>query len=153
MCSSDLRARSASYVSIGAGAESRDYRASPDSLMDRIDSLYRHRFVFPRVSLSFGWSNTQFPALAISPEDGLAFAVTTRLRKRLDSPALSVPAPDTADRKTQAFSAVATMSLYKSIPLPGFAHHVFALRGAGGYIDSRNPDCREIGRASCRERV
>jgi hypothetical protein len=31
-------------------------------------------------------------------------------------------------------------SLYKSLDLPGFAHHVLALRGAGGLTDERSPD-------------
>jgi hypothetical protein len=144
-----VRARSNAYISFGGGLELRDYSTQPESLITRVDSLYQHTLVWPRATMSMGWSNAQRTTLGISPEDGLSFALTTRMRWRGESPPVPIPAaPDTADRGAYALSAVATASLYKSIPLPGFAHHVFALRAAGGWVDSRNPSYLEVGGVS-----
>jgi hypothetical protein len=127
------RARTSSFVSLGAGVEARDYAVDSVPLMDRIDSLYRRDFYYPRVSLSAGWSNTQFPPLAISPEDGLSGATTTRVRWR------------SGDASTQTVSLVANGTAYKSLPLPGFAHHVIALHVAGGLQDNRGTGYFEVG--------
>ncbi len=140
-----LRVRSSSYLSLGTGVEARDYSTSPESLLARVDSLYLHTFYFPRVALSMGWSNVQYPLLAISPEDGLSLATTARWRWRRDRPALSVSTIDTQDYKTGAASVVVAASAFKSIPLPGFAHHVVAVRGAAGYVESRNSSYLEVG--------
>jgi outer membrane protein assembly factor BamA len=48
----------------------------------------------------------------------------------------------------QSFSAVGTASLYKSIDLPGFAHHVIALRGAAGVADNRTNGYYSVGGVS-----
>jgi hemolysin activation/secretion protein len=40
---------------------------------------------------------------------------------------------------------VGVTSAYKSIDLPGFAHHVLALRAAGGITDDRSPDLFSAG--------
>jgi hypothetical protein len=40
---------------------------------------------------------------------------------------------------------IGVTSVYKSLDLPGFAHHVLALRGAGGLTDERSPDRFEAG--------
>lgn len=144
-----LRQRSFAYLSVGGGIELRDYSTQPQSLLGRIDSLYQHTLYWPRATVSLGWSNAQYPLLAVSPEDGMAFAMTTRMRWRGESPPIPVPAgPDTVDNSAYAFSAIASASLYKSIPLPGFAHHVVAVRAAGGWIDSRNPSYLEVGGVS-----
>ena len=37
-------------------------------------------------------------------------------------------------------TVVGVTSLYKSLDLPGFAHHVIAIRGAGGFSDARSPN-------------
>ena len=37
-------------------------------------------------------------------------------------------------------SVVGVTTAYRSLDLPGFAHHVIALRGAGGITDERSPD-------------
>ncbi|MDQ6718825.1 MAG: hypothetical protein M3Z17_10845, partial [Gemmatimonadota bacterium] len=66
------------------------------------------------------------PALSISPEDGLVFSTTLRERWRSGA---SAPSP----------SAVAALSGFKSLDLPGFAHHVLAIRAAGGIAGDRNP--------------
>ena len=144
-----VRARTASYVSVGGGVEVRDYSTAPAPLIDRVDSLYRRTLYWPRVSLSLGWSNIQYPTLAISPEDGASFALTSKFRWRHDRPVIPVPTgPDTVDRRGDALTVVASTSFYKSIPLPGFGHHVLALRAVGGWTDSRAPDYLEVGGVS-----
>ena len=144
-----VRQRSFAYLSIGGGIELRDYSTQPESLLTRIDSLYQHTLYWPRATISMGWSNAQYPQLAVSPEDGMAFAMTTRMRWHGESPPIPTPTgPDTVERKANALSVIATTSIYKSVPLPGFAHHVVALRAAGGWIDSRNPSYLEVGGVS-----
>jgi hypothetical protein len=80
-----------------------------------------------------GWSNAQRPDLSISPEDGISTAV--RARQRWQS--------GTSGSSTR--SVIGVTSAYKSLDLPGFAHHVLALRGAGGLTDERSPDRFEAG--------
>jgi hypothetical protein len=144
-----VRARTSSYLSFGAGVEVRDYSTSPSDLIDRVDSLYRRTIYWPRVTMSLGWSNIQYPTLAVSPEDGVAIAMTSRYRWRHDRPVIPVPTgPDTVDRRGDALTMVASTSLYKSIPLAGFGNHVLAIRAAGGWTDSRAPDYLEVGGVS-----
>jgi hypothetical protein len=127
------RARTASYLSIGGGIETRDYAADSTPLLQRLDSTYLRDYHYPRAVVSFGWSNVQHPPLAISPEDGVSLSSTTRLRWRLD------------DAAPASVSILGAASGFKSLPLPGFAHHVGALRLAGGGIDSRGTGYLEVG--------
>ena len=144
-----VRQRSFAYVSVGGGIELRDYATQPESLLTRIDSLYQHTLYWPRATISLGWSNAQYPLLAVSPEDGMAFAMTTRMRWHGASPSIPIPVgADTLALEANALSVIASLSLYKSVPLPGFAHHVIAVRAAGGWIDSRNPSYLEVGGVS-----
>jgi len=45
----------------------------------------------------------------------------------------------------QSFSTVGSAAIYKSLDLPGFAHHVFALRGAGGFADDKASGYYSVG--------
>lgn len=130
------RARSFSYASLGVGVEARAYGADSTGLLDRIDSLYRREYYYPRAIVSAGWSNTQHPPLAISPEDGISLATSARWRWR------------SGDTATFTTSVVGTASAYKSLDLPGFAHHVLALRAAGGMQDNRGTGYFEVGGVS-----
>jgi hypothetical protein len=127
------RVRTSSFLSFGGGIEVRDYAASDDGLLDRIDSLYRRTYYYPRATVSLGWSNSQYPPLAISAEDGVSLASTGRFRWRTD------------DTGGGTASIVSSASAYKSLDLPGFAHHVFALRAAGGVQDNRGTGYFEVG--------
>src|SRR5205823_14145822 len=75
-----------------------------------------------------GWSNAQRPALSISPEDGISVSMSGRARWQYGSSGSS----------TRSLIGVSTA--FKSLDLPGFAHHVLALRGAGGVTDEKSPD-------------
>lgn len=130
------RARSAAYLSVGAGVESRDYATDPLALMARIDSTYRGTYTYPQIVGSIGWGNAQYPPLAISPEDGVSLASTTRVRWRVN------------DTTAATVSLVGSGSAYKSLDFPGYAHHVLALHASGGLQDSRGTGYYEVGGVS-----
>ena len=119
------RARTFSSVAVGVEIESRKYATDPDTLLALLAPVFSRTRNYPSVVLSAGWANTQRPALSISREDGISLTATARQRWEADD-------IDNASR-----SVVGVAALYKSLDLPGFAHHVIALRGAGGYADDR----------------
>ncbi|MGH7555279.1 MAG: hypothetical protein ACREMQ_19930, partial [Longimicrobiales bacterium] len=113
--------RSSAVLSLGAEAVrvgNRDILDSPvpsARLADEQDRLYG---IIGRV----GYSNYVVPAYAISREDGISLSLGGRLR-RDDHP---------ADERDRGFNEVTGFAAaYKSLPLPGFAHHVLAVRGSG----------------------
>ena len=130
------RVRTNSFLSLGTAIEARDYAVDSLPLLDRIDSLYRRAYYYPQVNVSAGWSNTQFPLLAISPEDGISVATTTRYRWR------------TGGENSGTVSVVGNGTIYKSLDFPGFAHHVIALHGAAGVQDNRGTGYYEVGGVS-----
>lgn len=130
------RARSAAALTAGAGTESRDYVGVPAGTIARVDTTgLFNTAVFPHVFLNAGWSNAQNPAYAISPEDGLSLQgySTEKLHSSFTgggSPSLTV---------------IGVATAYKSLDLPGFAHHVLALRAAAGESDLRASGYLEVG--------
>jgi hypothetical protein len=130
------RARTYSFFSAGGGVEVRDYATDSASLIFRIDSLYRRTHYYPRLVLSTGWSNIQYPPAAISPEDGFSVSATSRHRWR------------TGDTATLTSSLIGSGSAFKSLDLPGFAHHVLALNASGGVQDNRSTGYFEVGGVS-----
>ncbi|GAC1477538.1 MAG: hypothetical protein NVS1B4_20360 [Gemmatimonadaceae bacterium] len=127
------RVRTMSYVTIGGGGEWREYATDPAALLARVVNLGSIQRAYPLVFAAAGWSNTQRPARAISAEDGVSVAGTVRQRWRSG-------APDSASTL-----AIGVASAYRSIALPGFAHHVVALRVAGGIQDERAPSEFTVG--------
>ncbi len=105
---------------IGAAWEFRNYSTSPGRLLTDIDPFYASRPNFPSVFTTVTWSNARAPALAISPEDGIALSGTGRIRWQ-----------DAAEATTER-SVVGVFDAYKSLPLWGFAHHVIAAQAAIG---------------------
>ena len=130
------KARSFSFLSIGGGLEGRDYATDPAPVLGALDTVFRRDWYYPRVVLSAGWSNTQHPAFAISPEDGIALSGTARRRWR------------TGGDASGTTSLVGALAGYKSLDLPGFGHHVLAARVAGGRLDSRGTGYLEVGGVS-----
>jgi outer membrane protein assembly factor BamA len=47
-----------------------------------------------------------------------------------------------------SYSTVGSLSLFKSLDLPGFAHHVIALHGSAGYADERAAGYYSVGGVS-----
>jgi hypothetical protein len=131
------RVRSNASVTMGLGVEARDFATDPGVLFPQLDSVYQRGYTFPRLFLGAAWNNLQRPALSISPEDGIAFAVTMRERWRTNDVG-----------GTHSLSTVGTLAAYRSLELPGFAHHVLALRVAGGLADRRTGTALEVGGTS-----
>jgi hypothetical protein len=130
------RARNFASVSVGGDIETRDYSSDPDTLLAKLPALYSQTIRYPSIFGAAAWSNTRRPPLAISREDGISMSVTARQRWR-NSPQ-NVPSEVAgATSRTSSRSVVGVTAAYKSLDLPGFAHHVIAMRGAAGYTDSR----------------
>jgi hypothetical protein len=131
------RVRTFSSVTIGLGAERRSFGTEPRSLLAQLDTSFARTYTFPRAFVGATWTNVQRPALSISPEDGVALAATFRERVRSD-----------AITTTASASLIGAVNGYKSLDLPGFAHHVLALRLAGGVADKRAGTSLEVGGTS-----
>jgi len=127
------RYRSYSLASLGAEIERIGYSTVPDTLFPHLNEFYQTARTLPGVIASIGWSNAQRPALSISPEDGVSASVSGRQRWR----------SGTSGASTR--SIVGVTLLYKSLDLPGPAHHVIALRAAGGVTDDQSPNLFSAG--------
>ena len=110
---------------VGGGWEFRDYHTDPPPLIGDLASFYSWPPNFPSVFTSLAWSNAQYPALAISPENGVSL---TGVGNVAWEPGTTSP--------TQR-SVVVVADGYQALNWPGFAHHVIALQVAGGLT---NPD-------------
>jgi hypothetical protein len=122
------RFRTDASLSLGGELETRDYVTSPDTLLRQEPSFYSESLRYPSIFTSAAWSNTRRAPLGISREDGISLSATARQRWRTSSGGWGgVPSR----------SVVGVAAAYKSIDLPGFAHHVIAVRGAAGITDER----------------
>ncbi|HEX2778554.1 MAG TPA: hypothetical protein VHM30_03575 [Gemmatimonadaceae bacterium] len=125
------RTRYALAASALGGVETRDYTTHPFELRDvlsntSLDRTHRRPFVLGALA----GSNVQSPRRSISVEDGLsAYGSGERLWDR-------------DERAGGHTRLVGSLAGYKSLDLPGYAHHVLALRVAGGWTDSE--DGREL---------
>jgi hypothetical protein len=122
------RFRTYTLASIGGELEDITYSTRPDTMLLHLPSFYTETRSYPALVASAGWSNTQRPGLSISPEDGISISANGRQRWR----------GGTTGAATRRI--VGTTLAYKSLDLPGFAHHVLALRAAGGITDDKSPD-------------
>ena len=132
------RYRSFTAFSLGALIEGRSFLTDPGEFFKQVnDTTYTRRYTFPGAFVSAQWSNTQRPSLSISSEDGVSVAITGRFRGE-----------GSAFSNTLSSSVVGAASGYKSLDLPGFAHHVVALRLASGIADRRSASSFVIGGTS-----
>lgn len=127
------RFRNYAVLSFGGEIESIRYTTSPDTLLPLLSPFYSVAFTYPALIASAGWSNASRPGLSISAEDGISASVSGHQRWQRGS----------SGRSTR--SVVGVTSAYRSLDLPGFAHHVIALRAAGGVTDERSPDLFSAG--------
>jgi len=121
------RFRTYSSVALGVEVEQLRYSTDPDTLLPRLPVFYSTSPTYPAAVLAGGWSNARRPDMSISSEDGVAVSFTGRQRWQ----------SGTSGASTQSVVGVGTV--YKSLDLPGFAHHVLALRGAIGLTDLQSP--------------
>ena len=130
------RARTAFSLTGGVGIEHRTHVTTSADVLASIDSGGAlGNPTFPSLILAAGFANTRFPPFAISAEDGVRLGVTIRDRTRTG----------VTGTGGQSFSTVGTASAYKSLDLPGFAHHVLALRGSAGVADARADGYYSVG--------
>jgi hypothetical protein len=131
------RFRTYTSLSMGAGVERRRYAADPAELLARLDPFYDREYSFPRLFVGGAWGNYQRPLLSISPEDGVALALTARERWSTETA-----------RRVASTSVVGTIAAYRSLATPGYAHSVLAMRLAGGFADANTPTSFEVGGTS-----
>jgi len=122
-----VRPKVRTFASFSAGGEieSRVHTTDPDTLLPRLPAIFGARRSYPSLFASGSWLNTSRPALAISREDGISVGATGRQRWQ------------SGNGGGASRSIVGVMSAYRSLDLPGFAHHVIAIRGAAGAADER----------------
>jgi hypothetical protein len=123
----------------GVGIEYRAHFTTPSGLLSQIDTTGAFGTpTFPSLIAGLAFANYQVPAFAISAEDGVQLNVTVRDRTRSGAAGLG----------GQSVSTVVAASAYKSLDLPGFAHHVIALRGAAGFADDNASGYYAVGGVS-----
>jgi hypothetical protein len=130
------RFRTYSLVSFGGEIENLSYATSPSTFFSALPAFYQRGRDYPALIASAGFSNASRPSLSISPEDGISISVSGRQRWQTGTSGASTR------------SVVGVSSLYKSLDLPGFAHHVLAFRAAGGWADERSPNLFHAGGVS-----
>jgi hypothetical protein len=118
------RVRSGASATLGTEVEWRDFRTEPAPLLAQLDPVLGGTLQYPGVVASVGWNNLMRAPLALSVEDGVALSLTSRHRWRRDDPSA-----------TRATSHLGDVRLFRSLPLPGHARHVLALRAVGGTGD------------------
>jgi hypothetical protein len=133
------RARTAFSLTGGAAVEHRTHFLDADVPLSSFDTTGALGApTFPTLIAAANFANTQRPPLSISAEDGISLGVT--LRDRFNSAANG--------NGGASYSGVGEAAIYKSLDLPGFAHHVLALRGSAGIADSRAAGYFLVGGAS-----
>jgi len=133
------RVRTALAFTGGVALESRSHSTTAPVSIASLDSAGELGSPnFPTLIAAVGFANYQRPPFSISPEDGIQFNTTVRDRLR------SGP----AGQGSSSLSTVASLSLFKSLDLPGFSHHVLALRGAAGFADDRADGYYSVGGVS-----
>ncbi|HKG92137.1 MAG TPA: hypothetical protein VKA84_09610 [Gemmatimonadaceae bacterium] len=131
------RVRTFGSLSIGASREWETFtRTEPAPLFERLDFRNGRELTTQGAFVSGVWSNAQRPELSISPEDGLSLSGSVEERW------LTGIASGSWTRLT------GIARVYKSLDLPGFAHHVVAARAAGGLVSRDATDDLDVGGTS-----
>lgn len=131
------RARLTMYALLVPELEIRTYDSYPVSLVGQLNEPELLDVdLLPSVALGFGLSSMQRPGLSVSVEDGVAAQGT--LRTRFNG----------GPGGSSAHEAILEASAAKSLPLPGFARHVIAVRTAHGAATSGTNSLLEVGGVS-----
>ncbi len=128
------RYRTFAYAQLGAELERFEYRTDPEPLRDELGIVPASNQ--RAVHLSAGWSNATSPALAISPENGISLSGFAEQRW------------STGPLARAATRLIATANAFAALDLPGFSHHVLALRGAAGWTEHETFERFRIGGTS-----
>jgi len=124
-------------MTFGVAVEGRTFATDSQPLLGTLDTSFARSYTFPRAFVGVSFYNAQRPILSISPEDGVALALTARQRFRAG-----------AAGRTRTTTLVGSAAGYRALPFGGFAHHVVAMRVAGGWADARATSSLEIGGTS-----
>lgn len=131
------RVRLSSYALLGGSVQQFTYRTYPRELLANLTNpVFRRRTTGQDAMAEVGFSTMQRPGLAVSAQDG----VSASLRQRRIY-GLGVQFEDTDE-------TVATFVAAKSIPAPGYARHVLAVRGAYGIASHRTTAAFGVGGVS-----
>ena len=131
-----VRTRNSLALRLGAELESRDYAADSRALLARLPSFYQRTRELPAILATISGANTQHPSRSMSPEDG--FGAHLSAARHWESRVR-------ASGYTRLTGAV---TAYKSLDLPGYSHHVVAIRAAGGWTDARDGTELTVGGSS-----
>ena len=127
------RVRTYSSITVGGEYEWLRYTSDPAPVIDRLDFSRGRTPSVRGAYVSTGWSNARRPPLAISLEDGIQLGAFGRQQWI------------TGESQAWSREAIGVLSMYKSIDLPGYAHHVLAARVAGGWSDGIAPEIFSVG--------
>jgi hypothetical protein len=127
------RVRSFSSITLGAEYEWLRYTSDPAPVIDRLNLSRGRSPSFRGGHVSAGWSNARRPPLAISLENGIQLGAFGRQRWLA------------GESRPWSKEALGVLSMYKSLDLPGYAHHVLAVRVAGGWSEGIAPEIFSVG--------
>ena len=127
------RVRTYSSLTVGGEYEWLRYTSDPAPVIDRLTFSRGRTPSFRGAYASAGWSNARRPPLAISLENGIQLGAFAR-QKWIAS-----------ESRPWSKEGLGVLSMYKSLDLPGYAHHVLAARVAGGWSDGIAPEVYSVG--------
>jgi hypothetical protein len=131
------RLRLTTYALLVPEVEVRTYRTYPPTLVGQLNEPeFLDIDLLPSVAVAVGLSSMQRPGLSVSVEDGVAAQGTWRTRFNGGAGGRSV------------YEAIVEASAAKSLPLPGFARHVIAVRTAQGVSSSGTNTLFDVGGVS-----
>jgi hypothetical protein len=131
------RMRTYSYVSVGG--ERTTYtitETEPARALATTHAVAGRQSAVNSVFEGIGWSNTQRPELSFSPEDGVSLSGSFRQRWV------------EGQGSTPLHRVIGVARGYKSLDLPGYAHHVLAARVAAGFASEKEADDFDVGGVS-----
>jgi hypothetical protein len=127
------RVRTFSSITVGGEYEWLRYTSDPVPVIDRLDFSRGRTPSFRGAYVSAGWSNARRPPLAISLEDGIQLGAFGRQQWLA------------GESRPWSKEALGVLSMFKSLNLPGYAHHVLAARVASGWSDGIAPEIFSVG--------
>jgi len=131
------RVRFSSYAVVGGEVEAVTFRSYPATLLPLLNNPTLLRTTHTEaLQGTLGFSTMQRPVNAVSSSDGVSGSATLRGRF-----GIGIDREDIAE-------AIVAMSAAKSLPLPGFSRHVFAVYGAYGATGHRTTSALDVGGVS-----
>ena len=127
------RVRTYASLTVGGEYEWLRYTTDPAPLVDGLNFTRGRTPSFRAAFASAGFSSVRRPPLAISLEDGIQLGGFARQRWLA------------SESRPWSKEALGVLSMFKSVDLPGYAHHVLAARVAAGWSDGLAPEVFSVG--------